>query len=703
MPRVTGTFVACEIASQVRRVASQVRRVASQVRQDTCSGGRAQNSTRAAYRTEVSRIMAPASKTSKASYPEILAELERVRQLFSYECKVDLPEIVVVGAQSAGKSSLLGSIVDGLIEVLPQGTGTVTRMCAVVRFSNDKGYEPRLSVQCRAAGYSEREFKWDATGRGDANQHIREIQAKVLEGEKDGFSNEEVIIDLRHPDVQNLVLVDTPGLVADNPEARALTEELVKKRISKTTALIVVAKPAEEDEQNVAATSLARQADPRGERTLTVETKFDSFSSEANQKHAYSRMLRERDSELARHAVICRPKGIHDLDFDTVQKLETDSFKKIAIDAFWSEPAPRELLGSQALVRERLPGLLATRVRDNVPKVLGEIRTRIAQAQEKLREFGEQPRSAQDWILALQASVKKQLAAPFGGAASHLEESLAPALETLQEESFAAVMPPSEQAVSEAYRPNAHLCPLFNGHDALLKLANAQAERFWSPSLQAWAKKQRATVEECLCLPHDPWDVRMLPSNLVSAYNDTCRTFVEEKVAPVFSSFARSSAAKLTSRWATKNHYFDAEFHQEMTLPTDLVEAFISNVLAESTGNDYVDLEDLLRDNFATLKHRIERLKKATLDERQCETIRRATHAYLKVQQKSLVDDALQAEREVLDLVAQFVEHDILLDKRIHAHASEEGAVTEIRKVAKHEIEVMEQAKEILAGLVARL
>ena len=50
------------------------------------------------------------------------------------ESPIDLPQIVVIGSQSSGKSSVLESIVGR--EFLPRGTGVVTRRPLVIQLYN---------------------------------------------------------------------------------------------------------------------------------------------------------------------------------------------------------------------------------------------------------------------------------------------------------------------------------------------------------------------------------------------------------------------------------------------------------------------------------------------------------------------------------------------------------------------------------------
>ena len=66
---------------------------------------------------------------------------------------VDLPQIVVVGSQSAGKSSVLESIVGR--DFLPRGNGIVTRCPLMLSLKNISSSNSKDSVKNGESGGSE--------------------------------------------------------------------------------------------------------------------------------------------------------------------------------------------------------------------------------------------------------------------------------------------------------------------------------------------------------------------------------------------------------------------------------------------------------------------------------------------------------------------------------------------------------------------
>mmetsp|Transcript_2441 Transcript_2441/g.3374 ORF Transcript_2441/g.3374 Transcript_2441/m.3374 type:complete len:749 (-) Transcript_2441:107-2353(-) len=192
---------------------------------------------------------------------------------------LDLPQIVVVGSQSAGKSSVLENIVGR--DFLPRGFGIVTRRPLVLQL---------YSIT------PESEFLVDKT-KGDEwgeflhlpNQRFydfSEICAEIVRetdritGRNRGISNKSINLKIFSPYVLNLTLVDLPGITkvptGDQPED---VEEQIRSMcyqfISNPNAIILAVTAANQDLANSDGLKMARSVDSEGERTIGVLTKVD--------------------------------------------------------------------------------------------------------------------------------------------------------------------------------------------------------------------------------------------------------------------------------------------------------------------------------------------------------------------------------------------------------------------------------------------
>ncbi|KAH8267442.1 hypothetical protein KR018_002347 [Drosophila ironensis] len=195
---------------------------------------------------------------------------------------IQLPQIVVLGSQSSGKSSVIESVVGR--SFLPRGTGIVTRRPLVLQLI----YCPLDDREHRSAenGTSSAE-EWGRflhskkcyTDFDEIRQEI-ENETERAAGNNKGICPEPINLKIFSTNVVNLTLVDLPGItkvpVGDQPEdIEAQIKELVLKYIENPNSIILAVTAANTDMATSEALKLAKDVDPDGRRTLAVVTKLD--------------------------------------------------------------------------------------------------------------------------------------------------------------------------------------------------------------------------------------------------------------------------------------------------------------------------------------------------------------------------------------------------------------------------------------------
>ena len=183
-----------------------------------------------------------------------------------------LPQIVVVGGQSSGKSSVLESIVGR--DFLPRGAGICTRRPLVLQLHCEDNPD---------AGDTARFLHRPGEVFDDFEAVRAEIEAETNRtlglGSK-AVSSEPIMLSVRSPNVPNLTLVDMPGLtkVATSDQPVSIVrdiEEMAKAFIAPPNVVIVAVSPANADIATSDGVRVAREVDPNLERTIGVLTKLD--------------------------------------------------------------------------------------------------------------------------------------------------------------------------------------------------------------------------------------------------------------------------------------------------------------------------------------------------------------------------------------------------------------------------------------------
>lgn len=195
---------------------------------------------------------------------------------------VQLPQIVAIGTQSSGKSSVLENLVGR--DFLPRGPGLVTRCPLVIQLIYTT---ENKTIQCESntTEMAEEWGKFLHTGDRiytDFDKIRKEIEAETEKksGLKKGITFEPINLKIYSPYVVNLTLVDLPGItkipVGDQPEDIEIqVRQLILQYIKNPNAIILAVTAANTDFVTSESLKFARECDPKGMRTLAVITKVD--------------------------------------------------------------------------------------------------------------------------------------------------------------------------------------------------------------------------------------------------------------------------------------------------------------------------------------------------------------------------------------------------------------------------------------------
>jgi len=211
----------------------------------------------------------------------IINQLQDVFSTVGERELLQLPQIVVVGAQSSGKSSVLENLVGR--DFLPRGSGIVTRVPLVMQLNHIAEPEARAhgDGHPQAREWATFLHKPNATYT-DFQEVRREIarQTEHITGGNLAISDKPIHLKIFSPSVVDLTLVDLPGItkvpVGNQPaDIEAQVRQLLLTYARNPNSIILAVSPANSDFANSDALKLAREIDPEGARTIGVVTKLD--------------------------------------------------------------------------------------------------------------------------------------------------------------------------------------------------------------------------------------------------------------------------------------------------------------------------------------------------------------------------------------------------------------------------------------------
>lgn len=312
---------------------------------------------------------------------------------------LDLPQIVVVGSQSSGKSSVLENIVGR--DFLPRGSGIVTRRPLILQLINvpserdDKPDHDEIHIPhtpASVAGQQEWAEFHHIPGRRfyDFSEVKREIEAETarIAGNNKGINRQPINLKIYSPHVLSLTLVDLPGLtkvpIGDQPsDIEKQTRNLISEYIAKPNSIVLAVSPANVDIVNSEALKLARHVDPMGKRTIGVLTKLDLMDHGTNALDILSG--RVYPLKLGFIGVVNRSQQDIQGNKSLAEALQAER------DFFRHHPAYRNMAnrcGTQYLAKSLNQTLMA-HIRDRLPDIKARLNTLMGQTQQELASYGD--------------------------------------------------------------------------------------------------------------------------------------------------------------------------------------------------------------------------------------------------------------------------------------------------------------------------
>ncbi|CAH0374262.1 unnamed protein product [Pelagomonas calceolata] len=330
---------------------------------------------------------------------DTLARLQQLAATLGATDALDsLPQIVVLGSQSAGKSSTIESLVG--LSFLPRGTGIVTR-CPLL-----------LHLRPRDTGPAD--YGVFGHGGGAPISDMEAIRAEIeaqtarLAGDEKDICATPIVLRLHVAGAPSLTLVDLPGVtrvpVRGQPDdIGEKIKRLCQQFARNPRAVLLCVSAANADLATSEALVLAREVDRAGDRTIGVLTKTDLMDPGTD----CASILRNEvfPLRLGYVAVVCR--GQRDLDEGgTVAAAQSRERTFFANHEVYGAPRHRELLERScgiAVLAQKLSALLVAATREAAPHLRQACRARLDQVESRAAQLGEEDSTGDPARVVLEA------------------------------------------------------------------------------------------------------------------------------------------------------------------------------------------------------------------------------------------------------------------------------------------------------------
>ncbi|PKS11166.1 hypothetical protein jhhlp_002927 [Lomentospora prolificans] len=322
-----------------------------------------------------------------------LAKIDRLREL-NVGATIPLPQLVVVGDQSSGKSSVLESLTGFSF---PRAAGLCTRYATQITCSRvseecvDISIIPRPdadeALKERLISFHRRLTHLDNTELAkvfeEANQAMGINMSDGATNVGGAFSEDILKIVISGPEQEHLTVIDVPGIFRLTTDSDIqLVENIVKSYMANSRTIILAVMPCNVDSATQEILKLAEAADPEGVRTMGVLTKPD-LATEMATRSAVIDLVLGKGSSLTLGYYVVKNRSADDNKSTLAERAAAE--RAFFMDPAWSSDSDRCGI---ATLKARLHELLTNVSNHELPHVKSDIQHRLSHHRERLEIMG---------------------------------------------------------------------------------------------------------------------------------------------------------------------------------------------------------------------------------------------------------------------------------------------------------------------------
>ncbi|KAH7324698.1 P-loop containing nucleoside triphosphate hydrolase protein [Stachybotrys elegans] len=304
---------------------------------------------------------------------------------------IDLPEIIVCGDQSSGKSSVLEAISG---QSFLAKDGVCTRFATELSLRRDATKSVNVFITPgpdRSLDEAEalRSWKPKVTDQVGIETVIEEAKGKLGLLQNKTFCDDILHIELSGPNQPHLTMVDLPGLFragnSDQSEEDAqLVSDMVAQYMNRPRSIILAVVSAKNEYVLQEVTARAKKADPQGLRTLGLITKPDTLDPNSESEARWVDLAQNKDVKLQLGWHVLKNRSYNQKSFDSAQR--DDAEREFFSRDIWAT-LDRSLCGVEAL-KTRLSSLLKREILRQLPELVQEVERQLKNCDDRLERLG---------------------------------------------------------------------------------------------------------------------------------------------------------------------------------------------------------------------------------------------------------------------------------------------------------------------------
>ena len=361
-------------------------------------------------------------------------EIDKLRSL-GIDHEVQLPQLIVCGDTSAGKSSVLEAI---STVPFPSADNVCTRFATQISLRSSPDAHAAVKIRASRSASTERQrilgqFVKTGCKLSEVPSLVEEAAEVMGLDKSEGFSDDVLELQLCGPKLPSLTLVDLPGFIQtpngiEEPDHVERVNSLVESYMEDSRSVILAVIAANNHIYNQSVLRKAQKHDPQGFRTMGIITKPDLLEGASGMRTEYLSLARnDRDKyrlDLGWH--VLRNAGCDERES---KKFDRDSAEAVFFSKDpWKDSLREDAKGIQAL-RKRLSTILFNQICTELPGLVSELkekqedcRKKVAQLKEPRDTVGKQKKFLQGIVNQFSRRTNKAINGVYDSAAA-LESS----------------------------------------------------------------------------------------------------------------------------------------------------------------------------------------------------------------------------------------------------------------------------------------
>ncbi|KIW99024.1 uncharacterized protein Z519_00687 [Cladophialophora bantiana CBS 173.52] len=335
--------------------------------------------------------LAPLIQLQSKDHEEILNVIDQFRSegISKY---VNLPQLIVCGDQSSGKSSVLEAI-SGLS--FPVKDNVCTRFATelILRRSPKVGIKASIHAdEARPSAEQDRirGFRSSTIELNDFASIVREAERYIGVGQEGHLFSKDVLrVEVSGPTQPHLTLVDLPGLYHAPDEFQSaegvdFVESLVLSYIRNKRSVILAVISAKSDIALQKVTAFTRKVDRVGNRTMGIITKPDTLPENSEMERSFYDLAMNTRLTFRLGWHVLKNREHKEQHYSLQQRHESEA--NFLAQGIWAA-MPRALVGIDSL-RPRLSTVLKDHIISQLPGLIAEAQRSCKVAESALQKLG---------------------------------------------------------------------------------------------------------------------------------------------------------------------------------------------------------------------------------------------------------------------------------------------------------------------------